>query len=130
MHSSLLKHIKLIDLEKYNFSLYYFTPILYADNFLKNYQEEYREIVLNSNKKIYIGKRIAYSVENLSLALKEWLVKLSIENIKSDDIFEYFRTLNPKAKTDPSRLLQDEEVLSEIKIKDLERISRGFPEIY
>ncbi len=124
IHHSVLKYI---DFEKYNLILSYFEPRLKAD--ISSHGNYYREIRLNSNRKVFVGREIMTQQENLSSVYIESFQKLFIENANSRDVFKYFyENYNLKTKKSINNMKKEIETL--MALKTWEQLKVGFPEIY
>lgn len=123
IHHSLLKYI---NFEKYNLILNYFEPRLRAD---VESRDNWKEIRLNPNKKIFIERKLVAQQKGLSQAGIEAFQKLFIEKKGSSDIFkDFFKKYNLRAKKSVNNMKRELEIL--MSLKTLERLEEGFPEIY
>lgn len=123
IHHSLLKYI---NFEKYNLIVSYFEARLEAD--ISPYKN-YKEIRLNSNKKVFIERELVAQQKELSPMGVESFQKLFIENMNSSDVFKYFHeNYNLKTRESANNMKKEVEILTAL--KTWERLEVGFPEIY
>jgi pyruvate formate-lyase activating enzyme-like uncharacterized protein len=120
-HSSILKYI---NFGKYNLIIRYSEPPLIVDI---SFQEEYKEIKLNSSKKVSEKEFAAYRGELTSTGVESFR-KLFIENMNEIDVFKYFyENYNLKTKENIKNMEKEAEILTTL--KTWEQLETGFSEI-
>lgn len=123
LHSSLLKYI---DFCKNNLIITYFYPQLIT---ALTYEEDEKEVVLNSNRKVFLKKELIVQKKVVSAIAIQSFQKLFIENRKSSDVFKYFyENYNLKTKESIDNMKKELEIL--MALKTWEQLEEGFPEIY
>lgn len=122
-HSSLLKYI---DFSKNNLTITYFHPQLMP---ALNSNESGKEVALNAHKKVFLRKELVACQKLASLSAIQSFQKLFIENMKEEEVRNYFyRSYELKNKKSLDELKKEMELL--IAFKAWEHLEAGFPEIY
>lgn len=122
-HSSLLKYI---DFGKNNLTVTYFYPQLIP---ALNSNESGKEVALNSYRKVFLKKEPIAKEKLASAIAIQSFQKLFIENMKEEEVRNYFyRSYELKNKKSLGELKKEMELL--IAFKAWEHLEAGFPEIY
>jgi hypothetical protein len=123
-HDSLLKYI---DFNKYDLIIKYFTPQLTAQ--CDNGDGKSKEIKLNKNRKVYIGRNLIYQTQMKNPAVINSFQELFIKNIDEKEVFKrFYRNYELKIKSDVDDMMNEKERLDDL--KNWEFIGKGLYEIY
>lgn len=123
IHSSLLQYI---DFNKYDLTISYFEPQIRSAYV---YNESYKEISLDSQKKVYIAKQNVARLKLQNTILIQTFHKLFIDNINKNEALHYFyRNYNLKRKASLEKM--KEEIGFLLSLEKWEQLEAGFPEIY
>ncbi len=124
LHHSLLKYI---DFNKSDLIVKYFTPQLKASNGDKNGIN--REIILNENKNIYVGKINIYQTKIKTPALVKSFQELFIKKMSYDGVIKkFYQNYNLKTRTDIDDMMEGKRQLDYL--RNWEFIGNGLYKIY
>ena len=123
LHGSLLGFI---NFGKRNLIISYFAPQL---EIVHSSNETSKEIILNSNKKVFIKKELVVQQKGLSAIAIQSFQKLFIDNMNDGRVLNYFfRNYNLKTKESINEMKKEMESL--MALRTWEHLEVGFPEIY
>ena len=123
MDGSLLKDV---DATTYDITIKYFEPQLKAG---PGADETGKEIVLNSNKKVFLKKQLVAQQKGLSTVALKSFQRLFIENMRDKDVLShFFKEYTLKTKESAVEMKKEMNLL--ISFKRWEHVEPGFPELY
>ncbi|MDP3143678.1 MAG: radical SAM protein [Candidatus Omnitrophota bacterium] len=126
IHSSLLKYKTF---GEGNLAVAYFKPEFKTCFCLQCAHEPYKEITLNSHKKVYVKREVVIQNKLTSLAAMRSFQKLFIENIEEKIVLgDFFKNYKSRTKVGFATMKKELEAL--MAFKKCEHLESGWPEIY
>jgi uncharacterized protein len=123
MHGSLLEDV---NATLYDVTIKYFEPQLKAG---PGAAETGKEIVLNSNKKVFLRKQLVAQQKGLSTAALKSFQKLFIEKMHDKEVLShFFKEYTLKTKESVREMNKEMDLL--MSLKKWEHLETGFPKLY